>query len=65
MCFGALKLFFCPKPAINYADLTPEERAAHDKKYGGPPLNLTSREMRRATYSNAGVLGGMGMALGS
>lgn len=63
MCFGTLKQCFRPKPIREYKDLTPEERAEYDKKYG-PPLNMSSREMRRSTYSNAGVLGAVAMAFG-
>ncbi|KAH8432839.1 uncharacterized protein LDX57_010469 [Aspergillus melleus] len=64
MGFDAVKKAFRSKPAKDPKDYTPEEYDEHVKKYG-PPLNMTSSEMRKSTYSQAGVLGAVTMALGS
>lgn len=64
MAFDSIKKALRSKPAKDPKDYTPEEYEAHVKKYG-PPLNMSPGEMRKSTFSQAGVLGGVTMAFGS
>lgn len=62
MAFKTIKQAFRYKPAKDPKDYSPEEYEEHVKKYGRP-LNMTPKEMRKSTYSQAGVLGAVTMAL--